>query len=385
MDLISKNSELSNINYYLISLSCLSLSSKYNERDSLVSQLDLICSIMSEVTKSQQVYTINDLKQMEVFALKNLNYKLNYYTLYDFVVFIFIHGLLLEDQLKPILSSDAIKRYLEKAYDYSRDIIDKILEDSNIIFKYNCFDLSIAAIKQGIIIAFGYKYGDLLYGVDSILTRCYSYDINKKYKDIQTKLKTVIESIMPFKENTNQKQQQQVIELNKIKNKSESTHPKKYYTNTKKPNVFSSFISPFNSKIYKKGNITLNKVMDQVKSSNKDILDKTKRIFGKHLVFNNTLIEIPRTIIINNNININIQRQISTNQLKVNKSNEGLLESNENYNNNTNHHQIRGDVNHSTRVINKNNEQYKCLNVISGNNDNKTNKNQQIKHYHVNL
>lgn len=390
MDLISENIKYNefDIDYYLIALSCLSLASKYNEKDPLVSKLHLLCSAMNEMTKCKNAYTTNDLKQCEVFSIKTLNYNLNHSTLYDFVVFFFVHGSLLESQLSSQLSFDSIKKYLENAYVYSRDIIDRILEDSNIVFKYNSIDLAIVAIKLGVTIAFGTKYGDQSYGVDAIFTHCYSYE----HQSIQNELATLLQSIIIYaKETPNQKHQPKRLltteNNNYSTNKPLLTHHKRQLSNIKHPNIFSSLLSRSNTLSNKKESIILNKLMEQVSSSNKDILDKTKRLFQKHLVYNNTIQEMPKTIIINNNININIQKQISGVQLKSKKNNERVLESNENINsvniyNSNKSQRVINDIDNSTRIANKNIDLYRLINV---NSNSKPNKNSQAKHCFINL
>lgn len=56
---------------------------------------------MSNVYDFKKV-AFNDLMITEVIVLKMLNYKLNYFTIYDFNSFFFGHGILKIEQLKDI-------------------------------------------------------------------------------------------------------------------------------------------------------------------------------------------------------------------------------------------------------------------------------------------
>jgi hypothetical protein len=52
----------------------------------------------------KNMISINDLRIGEVVILKILNYKLNYFTIYDFNSFLFSHGVVKLEQLKWALN-----------------------------------------------------------------------------------------------------------------------------------------------------------------------------------------------------------------------------------------------------------------------------------------
>ena len=130
------------INHYvLLSLACLIISSKYNERDPHVPDLNSFLRIYNKYSKFYFIFSLNDLMKAEVKILKILKYKLNYYSLYQFITFFFSNGILFE---KNIQNCSLIKKFkysekkiIEKIYFKSREILDLLIEDYtnyNILF-----------------------------------------------------------------------------------------------------------------------------------------------------------------------------------------------------------------------------------------------------------
>ena len=120
-------------NYVLLSLACLVISSKYNERDPHVPDLNSFLRIYNKYSKFYFIFSLNELMIAEVNILKILKYKLNYYSLYQFVTFFFCNGLLFEKNIKK---SELIQKFkysekkiLEKIYVKSREILDLIIDD----------------------------------------------------------------------------------------------------------------------------------------------------------------------------------------------------------------------------------------------------------------
>ena len=72
-----------NININLLGLSSLCLSAKYCENDPEVPHLQYFIKIYNILMGYKNFLSMNDLKIGEVSALKLLNYKLNYFTVYD--------------------------------------------------------------------------------------------------------------------------------------------------------------------------------------------------------------------------------------------------------------------------------------------------------------
>ena len=108
--------------YLLISLSCLVIASKFNENDPRVPDITKYISMCSDVTKYRYIFCLEEIRQGEVLALKKLGYKLNYYSIYHFIVFFFAHG---------VAFGDAKRKQLEKVYIHSRELLDYIIEDEN--------------------------------------------------------------------------------------------------------------------------------------------------------------------------------------------------------------------------------------------------------------
>ena len=125
-------------NYVLLSLACLVISSKFNERDPHVPDLNSFLRIYNKYSNFYFNFALNELMNAEVNILKILKYKLNYFSLYQFVTFFFSNGLLFE---KNIQNSELIQKFkysekklLEKVYVKSREILDLIIDDYE---KYN--------------------------------------------------------------------------------------------------------------------------------------------------------------------------------------------------------------------------------------------------------
>ena len=122
------------INHYvLLSLACLVIASKFNEKDPHVPDLNSFLRIYTKFSKFYFVFTLNELMKAEVNVLKILKYKLNYFSLYQFIIFFFANGILFE---KNIRDSDLIhkskyseKKILEKIYVKSREILDIFIDD----------------------------------------------------------------------------------------------------------------------------------------------------------------------------------------------------------------------------------------------------------------
>jgi hypothetical protein len=100
----------------------------------------------------------------EVSVCKMLNYRLNYFTIYDFNTFFFSHGLLKFEQLvdndddssyknnkKDIgINSHTVKNILSKIYKKSRYYLDAIIKIYEISTKYNPLYISILIMKKSI-------------------------------------------------------------------------------------------------------------------------------------------------------------------------------------------------------------------------------------------
>lgn len=171
-----------NNNFELLGLSCLVLAAKHLENDPTVPHLQYFVSAynytvkqIKNVSQMSNVYdfkkvAFNDLMITEVIVLKMLNYKLNYFTIYDFNSFFFGHGILKIEQLKDIsedfyskknnnfigmdddlnyINPSMVKKILEKIYKKSRFYLDNVVK-SKISLKYDSFVISIYIMYKSV-------------------------------------------------------------------------------------------------------------------------------------------------------------------------------------------------------------------------------------------
>ena len=78
-------------NYNLLALACLVLSAKYCENDPLVPHLKYFIHAFNDIVGTNNKISVSDLFYAEVITCKLLDYKLNYFTVYDFDSFIFLY------------------------------------------------------------------------------------------------------------------------------------------------------------------------------------------------------------------------------------------------------------------------------------------------------
>ena len=77
--------------FVLVGLNCLSIAAKFNENEPLVPEVKKFISVLSNLTRYRYRFSIDEMLQLEIYCLKMLNYKLNYYSVYHFLVFFFCH------------------------------------------------------------------------------------------------------------------------------------------------------------------------------------------------------------------------------------------------------------------------------------------------------
>ena len=159
-------------NYNILALSCLLLSAKYSENDPVVPELKYFIRIYNSIVGSKNSISVSDLFYAEVMTIKMLNYKLNYYSIYDFNSFFFGHCILNIALISSITVKQENKKYLltnnldnkinvnyikyrkiyEKIYKKSRYFLDKII-NTELALKYNSLLLSIYIMKKSIELA----------------------------------------------------------------------------------------------------------------------------------------------------------------------------------------------------------------------------------------
>ena len=139
-----QNVDLQMSNYVLLSLACLIIAAKFNENDSNNPTMSSFLRLLYEFSKKKYIFNLEYLYRAEVVVLKILKYKLNYYTIYHYLIFFFTHGIVL---LKTIQRSKiynkkySARKILEKIYIKVRELFDEIIESEkyyNYYFgKYN--------------------------------------------------------------------------------------------------------------------------------------------------------------------------------------------------------------------------------------------------------
>ena len=169
LDILFSKRRRINCSLNTLGLASLCLSAKFCENDPIVPHLQYFIRIFNHIMGYKNIISMSDLKRTEVLVLKMLNYKLNYYTIYDFNSFLFGHGILKIEQLKDLerkkiniyqnrrkefvlsqTNSIMIKSILEKIYKKSRLYLDTIIENTKLCFKYNPMYLSIYIMKKSI-------------------------------------------------------------------------------------------------------------------------------------------------------------------------------------------------------------------------------------------
>ena len=192
------------MNYYvLLSLACLIVASKFNENDPHVPTISSYIRLLYEYSKKKYIFNLDSLYMAEVVVVKLLKYKLNYYTIYHYLIYFFTHGIVFK---RTIEGSEIFKKYserkiLEKIYIQAREILDGIINTE--------------------------KYFDLYFGKDN-------------YIIVIEILLWSIEHIMSIK----LKEEDNIFKLVFNLNVEEKTHKEMYqiieeiYKNTKKKNNF---------------------------------------------------------------------------------------------------------------------------------------------------
>ena len=119
------NSEIKKI-YIILSISCLLIATKYNENDPHFPGNANYLRLCNNITNYNYYFNINDLVNGEIIVLKLLKYKLNFHSVYNFLVFFFGHGVIFQNNLDKKIDNINLdkKQILEKIYILSREILD---------------------------------------------------------------------------------------------------------------------------------------------------------------------------------------------------------------------------------------------------------------------
>ena len=159
LDIIKLETTKSNLlnNYISLALACLVIAAKYCENDPNVPQIPYFIRVYNSLVdnKYKNTIAISDIIYNEVKICKTLNYKLQYYTIYDYNSFLFGHGILKLNQIKEIKSNNKLpfplyaKKILEKIYKKSRSYLDIIIH-KQLSFKYNSLLISIYLMHKSV-------------------------------------------------------------------------------------------------------------------------------------------------------------------------------------------------------------------------------------------
>ena len=173
LDIIFIKKKKIHINLYKLGLACLCLSSKFCENDPIVPHLQYFVKAYNGITGYKNFISMNELMHTEVIVCKILKYKLNYFTIYDFIAFFFCHGIFKFEQIREIqkeidnnsnnkkenefnneefeLDTIFVKNILGKIYRTVRNYLDVLIKIDKICFKYNPLYISIYLIEKSMI------------------------------------------------------------------------------------------------------------------------------------------------------------------------------------------------------------------------------------------
>ena len=161
LDIIFSKQNNNSYNYGHLAVACLIIAFKYCENVPLKPIFKYFVNFYNnEIPDNQYKATKEDLFYYEVIICNLLDYKLNYFTIYDFNFFFFGNGIIKIEQLIQINSnisnistnisnSSQIKKILIKIYERSRHYLDVIIENL-ICLKYNSLLISICIMERSI-------------------------------------------------------------------------------------------------------------------------------------------------------------------------------------------------------------------------------------------
>ena len=311
------NSEMKKI-YIILSVTCLIIATKFNENDPHFPGADTFLRLCNKFTDYAFYIQINDLVEGEVIILKLLKYKLSYYSTYNFLVFFFGHGIILENFFEKIEGEKKYERktILEKIYILSREILD--------FLNSNNTNESIEILNKN-------NY------ITAIIILCYSIENILETKIDENAENDVFMGYYGLNIDNNIKKSIYDIIKNTYNNKSNKNN------NDKKNNTFRYTYSAalFNNKKNKLNNYSI------YSSYQKDYQDK-----------------------INNNNNNYIVNTTKGNQT----SNYNFIYNNNNNTNNTNLNNIKNNVNYNSHITYGNNRKvylnYEKTDQIKNNSNN---------------
>ena len=163
LDLIFAKEKELDLNYGIVSLACLIIASKYSENSPKRPIFKFFVYLYNE-SQNEIKITKGDLFKYEIIVCKILEYKLNYYTIYDFNFFFFGTGIIKKNKMKEMnyilfskgiipnkdpINNTNLKKILIKIYDKSRYYLNNIINNL-ICLKYNSFFISLHIMEKSI-------------------------------------------------------------------------------------------------------------------------------------------------------------------------------------------------------------------------------------------
>ena len=338
LDIIFNKQKDIKYNYNLLAAACLIISSKFCENVPLKPTFKHFINLYNEeINNSELQGTKEDLFLYEIFVCKSLDYKLNYFTIYDFNFFFFGNGILKFEHLKEINNSikidNAFKRnILIKIYERSKLYLNNIINNL-ICMKYNSLLISICIMEKSIDYVLIKEFNrEDSFNIDFIKqkNKKYFWEIMKEFYNIECEssqdyqyLKLDCEKYKIFEEKNYNKYNNNTIDLNKSQNL--------------------LFSNNFVNKLYKKVNSSKSKSKNKTEKIAKNGAFKTKKFIKQNT--NNTFLYKKVNISCYENIkDLNEdkkehQRKESiNNQLVSNKPNSKRTVYEFYQNNNNNHH-----------------------------------------------
>lgn len=284
-------------NMMLYSLACLVIAAKFEENDSTIPNLPTFVEYYNAYTRN--MINVDILREAEVNCVIKLKYKLNRYSTYHYISFLFCHGI--------IIKEEKARKILEKIYVKARDILDKfVLCDFYVKYYDDTLSISFAILSMAI--------NEILKGkciLGEIVKEVFNVDLGKK--TIILSIEKDISGIIGYNQEEKVNKLQCSLSSGKLINQPNTTkHEEANYYNKRR--ALSSFKREIViEKPKQKINFNQYKIENFNNIYNKnhqnelcnDLLYKTKNIFSKNEKTNIRETK-PSTIIINN-FNINIQ------------------------------------------------------------------------------
>ena len=205
LDILFMKKKKINMNLYKVGLAALCLSAKHCENDPIVPQLQYFVKIYNNVMRYKNIISMSDLMYGEVLLCKLLNYKLNYYSMYDFNAFFFCHGVLKLEQIKEIendiknnfldekdeedciINTVFVKNILSKIYKKTRFYLDIILRIHKICFKYSPLFITILIVQKSI---------EEVLNAEHKKSKCENYETETETDEFSKKNKQYFKEIM---------------------------------------------------------------------------------------------------------------------------------------------------------------------------------------------